>query len=70
MSKFLDRRKAAVCLTDKGLPTSWKTLQKMATTGGGPPYHIWGNRAVYSPPRLDAWAEERLGKVKETTSES
>ena len=42
---FLLRKEAARYLTDKGLPVSANTLQKNATTGGGPEYQIFGNRS-------------------------
>ncbi|MEC9368468.1 MAG: hypothetical protein VX871_07225 [Pseudomonadota bacterium] len=48
---------------------SWRTLQKMATLGGGPVYRIFGNRAVYTVNDLDAWAEAKLTAPRSTTSE-
>jgi hypothetical protein len=69
MGTFLDRREAADYLSDRGLKTSWKTLQKKATTGGGPPYRIWGNRAVYEPRSLDRWADSKLSAPRNNTSE-
>jgi hypothetical protein len=70
MAKYLTRREAAEHLTDQGMPMSWKTLQKMATTGGGPAYQIFGNRALYQPPILDQWAEARLSAPRRSTSEA
>lgn len=46
MFRYLNRREAAAYLTERGLKTSFNTLQKMVTTGGGPLYQIYGNRAV------------------------
>ena len=57
-------------LTAKGLPTTKGTLQKKATTGGGPPYQLWGNKAVYTPENLDVYAEEQLREPRRSTSES
>jgi hypothetical protein len=68
--RYLSRREAALYLTEeRGLKTSWRTLQKMATVGGGPIYRIFGNRAVYTPPDLDFWADARLSPPRRSTSE-
>lgn len=67
---YLDRREAADYLTStRGLTISWRTLQKMATVGGGPTYRIFGIRAVYTRSDLDAWAENKLSSPRSTTSE-
>ena len=69
-TRYLDRREAAVYLTKKrGLTISWRTLQKMATVGGGPVYRIFGNRAVYTEDDLDGWADSKLSTPRTTTSE-
>jgi hypothetical protein len=70
MQTYLPRRQAAEYLTKKGLPITWRTLQKWATTGGGPLYRLFGNKAVYVPADLDAWAEAKLSKPRHSTSES
>lgn len=68
--KFLDRREAAEYLTlQRGLRISRNTLQKMATLGGGPPYRVFGIRAVYLASDLDAWAASRLSPMQSSTSE-
>lgn len=59
-TRFLDRREAAQYLTDKGLRFSRTTLQKLVTTGGGPRYRLFGNRAVYDPADLDSWIASKL----------
>ena len=41
----------------------------MATTGGGPPYQIYGNKAVYTEPNLDKYAEAKLSALRSSTSE-
>jgi hypothetical protein len=69
MRKYLKRPEAADYLTERGLPITKGTLQKMATTGGGPPYQIFGNVAVYTPAGLDAWADAKLRAPKHSTSE-
>lgn len=70
MADYLDRREAAKYLTDRGLKCSHNTLQKFATVGGGPEYSIFGNRALYTPQNLDAWAETRLTASRKSTSEA
>jgi hypothetical protein len=66
-SRYRDRAEAADYLTeDKGLKTSKNTLQKWATTGGGPLYRRFGNRAVYTVEDLDAWAERKLSAPRRT----
>jgi len=68
--RYLDRREAAEYLTDqRGLRISRNTLQKMATLGGGPPYRLFGIRAVYTVTDLEAWAEAKLGRKRSSTSE-
>jgi hypothetical protein len=65
---YKSRAEAAAYLEDRGLPYSPNTLQKLATTGGGPRYALWGNKAVYLPSDLDAWITTKL-KVRTFTSE-
>lgn len=67
---FMSRREAAEYLTARGLTVSHTTLQKWATTGGGPTYRRFGRRAVYSPSDLDAWAESKLTAPMRSTSEA
>jgi hypothetical protein len=69
-SKYLDRREAAEYVSSKGLKTSWRTLQKMATTGGGPIYRIFGMRSVYLQSDLDQWVDEKLSTPRRNTSEA
>lgn len=59
-NRYLDRTEAAEYLTARGLRVSKNTLQKWATTGGGPAYRRFGLRAVYQQADLDAWAEAKL----------
>jgi hypothetical protein len=67
--RYRSRSEAAEYLTDRGLPITKNTLQKLATTGGGPSYRIWGNKAVYSTDDLDAFAESRLLDPRTSTSD-
>lgn len=61
---FLTRAEAAAFLTENGYPVGKGTLQKIASTGGGPVYRIFGNRALYAPSDLLAWAEQRCSEAK------
>jgi hypothetical protein len=68
--RYLDRREASKYLTyDRGLRISRNTLQKMATLGGGPPYRVFGNRAVYSVVDLEVWVEPKLSSPRKSTTE-
>jgi hypothetical protein len=69
MPKYLTRPEAATYLTERGLPISKNTLQKLATVGGGPAYRIWGNKAVSTPDELDTWADSKLQAPRRSTSE-
>ncbi len=68
--RYLTRQEAAFYLGECGLPVTKNTLQKFATTGGGPEYSIFGNRALYTAEGLDSWAEARLSAPRRSTSEA
>ena len=71
MTRYRTRREAARYLREeRGVPIAWSTLQKLASTGGGPPYQLFGNRAVYTDDNLDAWAEAKLTPLRNSTSEA
>jgi hypothetical protein len=68
--RYFDRREAADYLTvQRGLRISRNTLQKMATLGGGPPYRVFGTRAVYEKADLDDWAAAKLSGKRASTSD-
>lgn len=52
-----------------GVTVAVATLAKYATVGGGPPYNKSGRYPLYEPAALDAWAMERLGPVRTSTSD-
>ena len=66
---FLTREKAASFLADRGLPVAKTTLGKLACIGGGPKFHKFGQRTLYKPNDLLAWAEARTSKPLNNTSE-
>lgn len=67
--RYLTRSEAASYLSACGLLVSKNTLQKFATTGGGPAYCIFGNRSLYTIHALDSWAEAKLTLPRHSTSE-
>lgn len=67
--KLLTRPEAAAHLNSLGFPITKNTLQKMATLGGGPEYQLFGNKALYRPSKLIAWAEAKLSVPRTSTSE-
>jgi hypothetical protein len=70
MPEYLTRPEAADYLTARGLIVSKSTLQKWATSGGGPVYRRFGIRALYTAADLDAWAKAKLGAPRRSTSEA
>ena len=60
MQRYLDRNEQVEYLKERGLRVTKNTLQKLATTGGGPEYQIFGNKAVSTPEALDAWVAAKL----------
>ena len=67
--KAMDRREAVAYLKDKGLITTHGTMQKWASTGGGPVFRKFGHRVVYFPTDLDNWIASRLSPPVRSTSE-
>jgi hypothetical protein len=53
-----------------GIPCVGQTLAKYAcTTGAGPAFRKAGKFPIYSRDDLDAWAQQRLGRLVRSTSE-
>jgi hypothetical protein len=52
-----------------GIPCSQATLAKYACIGAGPAFRKAGKFPIYSRDDLDAWANQRLGKLVRSTSE-
>jgi hypothetical protein len=67
--KYLSRKEAADRLTKQGFKTSKSTLAKLACLGGGPDYHKFGIRALYTADDLDAWATRKLSPAYTSTSD-
>lgn len=66
---YIPRSQAPAYLAERGLKFSKNTLAKLATVGGGPEYCIFGGRAYYTAPGLDAWIAEKLSAPRRSTSE-
>jgi hypothetical protein len=67
---LLLRKQTAEALTSAGYPTASATLATMATRGGGPPYRLFGRRAVYRLGDALDWAQSRLNAPRRSTSEA
>jgi hypothetical protein len=66
---LLTRSQTAEALTLDGYPVKPKTLATKATRGGGPPYRLFGKRALYRWGDSLSWAESRLSAPRRSTSE-
>ena len=65
---LLTRERLAHALTQAGYPVKPKTLATKATRGGGPPYQLWGTRALYRWCDALVWAQARLSHPRVSTS--
>lgn len=52
-----------------GLTVAPATLAKLASVGGGPGYNKANRTPLYPTEELDRWAEARLGKLVQSTSD-
>ena len=66
---LLTRKQAVQALGERGFPVSDKTLATMATRGGSPVFHHFGQRVLYRWDDVMLWAEGRLGPPCSSTSE-
>ncbi|CAK7257256.1 MULTISPECIES: hypothetical protein [unclassified Shinella] len=55
--------------TVHGLTVAMRTLDKYRSVGGGPRFQKFNRSALYHRDDLDAWALEKLGDTKASTSE-
>jgi hypothetical protein len=69
MTRYLNRREQAEYCQARGLSITKSVLDKMAHTGRGPAYQIWGNKAVSTPEQMDEWIASRLSATRRSTSE-
>ena len=66
---LLTRDQTATALMAAGFPVRAKTLATKATRGGGPPFLRWGCRPLYRWGDALQWAQARLSKPVDNTSE-
>lgn len=59
----------AYMLEKHGIPVALKTLNKLATIGGGPVMQYAGRIPLYNIDDLDTWAAERLSGPVHSTAE-
>lgn len=59
----------AYMMQKHGIPVALRTLNKLASIGGGPVMQYSGRIPLYRPEDLDAWAEQRLSKPVRSTAE-
>ena len=60
MENYLDRRDAALHLTNAGISMSKSTLARMAMKAEGPKYVIIRHKAYYKPEWLEEWLNKYL----------
>jgi hypothetical protein len=69
VQRRLDRKQAAVFLTERGYRTAPATLAKLACLGGGPVFESFGRRPLYREGDLLAWAEAKTTGPRRSTSD-
>jgi len=65
---LLTREQTADALSALGFHTKPRTLATKASRGGGPPYQLFGPRALYKWGDALAWAHARLSTPRGSTS--
>ena len=69
-TRRLRRKEASTyLLREWGISRTPKTLAKLATIGGGPPFEKDGRFPLYTPPVLDTWARSQLSPLVHSTAE-
>jgi hypothetical protein len=66
----LTRERTAEALTALGFPISARTLATKATRGGGPPYSLFNNRAMYRWQDALDWARSLTTPARRSTAEA
>jgi hypothetical protein len=70
INALLLRIPTAEALTKAGFPIKAKTLATVACRGGGPPYSLFGKRALYRWGDALQWAKARMTAPRHSTSEA
>jgi hypothetical protein len=68
--RYLNRKEQADYCKQRGLKMTPHHLAKLACTGGGPEYQIWGNQAVATPQQMDTFIADKLSAPRRSTSEA
>jgi hypothetical protein len=68
--EFLVRKDAAQYLKEKYGFGSKRSLDKLATVGGGPEYRKAGCLTLYTPEALDRFALSRIGPPQTSTAQN
>jgi len=66
---LLGRKETADALTEAGYRVAEATLTTMASRGGGPPYQLFGPRALYKWGDSLDWARARLSAPRRSAAE-
>lgn len=66
---LLGREQTSKALKASGYPVEPSTLATKASRGGGPPYQMFGRRALYRWGDALAWAKSELSAPRRNTSE-
>jgi hypothetical protein len=66
---LLGRKETAEALTEAGYPVAEATLTTKASRGGGPPYQLFGPRALYRWGTSLEWARARLSPPHRSAAE-
>jgi hypothetical protein len=65
----LSRKRAAMYIEAVfGIPMSTSKLSKLACSGDGPPYELFGVHPVYLPSNIDSWAAAQIGPLVHSTA--
>jgi len=68
-AQYFRRKDAGEYLKSKYGFGSEKSLARMATQGGGPAFRKAGRLVLYEPSSLDDWANAKIGRLQQSTSD-
>jgi hypothetical protein len=68
--RLLNRQEASAFLGERGYRVAVASLNKWASTGGGPKFRKFGRRPLYAPADLIAWAQARTSPPVRSVTES
>jgi hypothetical protein len=65
--RFTSDEASIYLVVGHGITLATRTLDKLRSVGGGPPFVKFNGRALYERGDLDAWVLARLSKAKDLT---